>query len=114
MRAGFNAQALAHAAMSASAPNLRVASTPSAFISAQSRGVLEKKLGGSSRLRSRSSSRVASTYPMSAALKQGKPWRLVCSRILSAPQMSTTGGFVRPDAAQCTMSEFGASETEPC
>jgi hypothetical protein len=61
MRAGFRAQLFAQAAMSGSAPYVRAAMVPRTCIRAQLTGVSGRVFGGHNRLRSRSSSRVAST-----------------------------------------------------
>ena len=69
--------------MSGSAEKAAVLRGPRTFIRAQSVSEFPYEDGGQSRFFSASSARVASTYPASAAPKQGKPARIGCSVITS-------------------------------
>ena len=62
---------------------------PRTFILAQSARVLPNDDGGHSRFFSSSSSRVASTYPASAAPKHGNPALIGCRVIASGRQIGT-------------------------
>ena len=99
--------------MSGSEPNDIEFRMPRTFIVAQSVRVLPKDEGGHSLFFSTSSSRVASTYPASAAPKHGNPARIGCSVIASGPQIGTRGGIFRPSAAQFTTSASSAMATDP-
>jgi hypothetical protein len=92
MRAGLSATVSPHALMSGSDPNDIVARAPRTFMVAHVANVLPYGVGGHSRFFSASSSRVASTYPASAAPKQGNPDRIGCNVIADAPQMGTNRG----------------------
>jgi hypothetical protein len=70
-------------------------------IRAQSARVSEYGKGRHNLFFTSSPSTVASTYPASAAPKQGKPVRIGCSVIASLPQIGTNGRYRSPDAAQC-------------
>ena len=72
------------------------ARAPRTFIRAHSAIELPYGVGGQSRFFSASSSRVASTYPTTAAPKQGKPDRIGCSVIASGRHTGTRGGYFRP------------------
>src|SRR3954469_14631723 len=99
--------------MSGSELNERVARAPRAVILAHPAIEFPYGVGGQSRFFSASSSRVASTYPASAAPKQGNPALMACSVIADDPQIGTLGGYFRPDAAQCTTSASRAVRTAP-
>ncbi|WP_254185820.1 hypothetical protein [Nocardioides panacis] len=86
---------------------------PRTFIRAQSASVLPNDEGAQSAFFTASSSRVASTYPVIAAPKQGNPARTGCTVIVSGRQTGTRGGILRPSAAQFTTRASSATATEP-
>ncbi|MFB8145152.1 hypothetical protein ACFC1W_00240 [Microbacterium sp. NPDC056003] len=82
-------------------------------MAAQSAGVFEKGEGRQTRFFSVSSSRVASTWPTTAAPKQGNPTRTGCGVIASGAQMGRSPGYFNPSAAQCTTSVSDGTRTSP-
>src|SRR3954464_93752 len=109
MRDGLSATRSDHALTSGSEPNAAELRRPSTFILAQSDSVLPNDDGGHSLFFSTSSSRVASTYPVMAAPKHGKPARTGCTVITSGCQIGSSGGILSPSAAQFTTSASSAT-----
>ena len=91
MREGLSATRCDQSAMSGSAPNACEFRMPRTFIVAQSGRVLPNDDGRHSSFFTASSSRVASTYPVTAAPKHGNPARTGCSVIASGAQIGTSG-----------------------
>ena len=108
-REGLSATRSANSWMSGSDPKAAALRTPSTFMAAHCTSELPYEEGAHRRFLSVSSSRVASTYPVSAAPKQGNPARTGCSVIDSGRQMGSRGGFFSPSAAQFTTTALSAT-----
>ena len=75
---------------------------PMSIPRSQSSGTFGWRLGGQRRFLASRSSRVASTYAMSAEANGSSPIRIDCRVIRPAVKMGVSGAGFRPSAAQCT------------